>query len=129
VTPFRRITRLRDDFEPPQWDIPGWDWEEDDYAWLSSRSGIHKDGTSIFFIHGGRIRHQAHIPHGNYSVDEFCQMVRERAEALDDADLWVEGTRPPNEDDLLRLQAARDRQRRHDDLEARELRRRRPDLF
>lgn len=30
----------------PEWDVPGWDWDKDDYSWLSSKSGIHKDGTS-----------------------------------------------------------------------------------
>lgn len=127
---------------PPQWDVPGWDWDEGDYSWVSSQSGIHKDGASIFFIHGGRIRHQAHIPYGWHTLDEFFALVRERAEGLDDprvvwcedtgggdAGLWVEGTRPPNEDDLARLQHARDLQKRKDESAARDLRRRRPDLF
>lgn len=126
----------------PQWDVPGWDWAPYDYAWLSSKSGIHQDGTSIFFIHGGSIRHQAHIPFGSYSVDEFCALLRDRAEGLDDPsvrwiadtgggdpDLWVEGTRAPNETDLARLQAARDRQRRIDEHEIRRLRRIYPNNF
>lgn len=127
---------------PPQWDVPGWDWDDNDFSWLSSRSGIHKDGTSIFFIHGGRIRHQARVPYGNYSVEEFCRLLQQRAEGLDDpivrwmADtgggdpgFWVEGTRAPNEEDLERLQHARDLQRRRDEIDARQLRKRRPDLF
>lgn len=127
---------------PPQWDVPGWDWEPDDFSWLSSRSGIHKDGASIFFIHGGRIRHQAHIPDGSYPIEEFVALVTARAEGLDNprvewcedtgggsAALWVEGTRPPNDEDRARLQAARDRQRRDDEYAARELKKRRPELF
>lgn len=133
---------LRDDFEPPEWDVPGWNWEPSDYTWLSSHSGIYKDGTSIFFIHGGRIRHQAHIPHGRYDVEEFCQLLRDRAADLDEsyvvwsgdtgdesADFWIEGTRAPNTEDFLRLQSARDRQKRDDEIAAAGLRQRRPDLF
>lgn len=127
---------------PPQWNVPGWDWDEGDYSWLSSQSGIYKDGVSIFFIHGGRIRHQAHIPYGSYTVDEFCKMLRDRAAGLDDvrvewmADtgggdlgLWVNGTRPPNEDDLARLQAARDRQAYEDRSSVHGLRQRHPEWF
>lgn len=128
--------------QDPQWDVPGWDWEPGDYAWLSSASGLYLDGTSIFFIHGGRIRHQAHIPYGSYTVDEFAALLRDRAAGLDaptvqwcedtgggNCGLWVEGTRPPNESDLARLHAARERQAREDEHTARSLRQRRPDLF
>lgn len=127
---------------PPQWDVPGWDWDANDHSWLSSRSGISKDGVSIFFIHGGRIRHQAHLPYGWHTVDEFVAMVQERAEGLEDPrvvwsddtgggdrGLWIEGTRAPNEEDLARLQHARDIQKRRDEMTARDLRGRRPDLF
>lgn len=133
---------MPDEFDAPLWDVPGWDWDRDDNAWLSSNSGIYDGETSIFFIHGGRIRHQAHLPQGWHPVDEFCQMVHDRAEGLDDprvvhlsdtgggdAGLWVEGTRPPNDDDLARLHLARERQRRRDEIDARLLRERRPDLF
>ena len=109
--------------DAPKWNVPGWDWDRGDHAWLSSESGIYKDGTSIFFIHGGRIRHQAHIPYGLYAVEEFCSMIRERAAGLDDPKVcwsedtgggdqgfWVEGTRLPNDEDLARLQVARNDQ-------------------
>jgi hypothetical protein len=115
-----------------RWDVPGWDWEEGDYSWLSSNSGIYKDGVSIFFIHGGRIRHQAHVPTGNYTLEEFVALFEERAAGLDDArlcwtedsgggsaGLWIEGTRAPNADDLARLQEARKRQEREDRINLR----------
>jgi hypothetical protein len=129
-------------FKEPKWDVPGWDWDPADYSWLSSKSGIHKDDTSIFFIRGGRIRHQAHFPHGSHDVEDFIRLVRAKAEGLDDpyvvwtgdtgggeAGLWVEGTRPPNETDLERLRHARAVQERNDERAARALKRRRPDLF
>jgi|SRR3990167_433977 len=109
------------------WDVPGWDWEPADFSWLSSKAGINKDGVWIFFIHGGRIRHQAHLPHGSYTVEEFIDWLHQRAAGLDgvrvnwmadtgggDPDFWLEGTRPPNVEDVARLQSARDRQRRND---------------
>jgi hypothetical protein len=126
----------------PQWNVPGWNWDSGDTSWLSSNSGIYKDGVSVFFIAGGRIRHQADIPEGYHTVDEFFALVQERAVGLDDPrvvwtddtgngdpGLWVEGTREPNEEDLARLQAARDHQRLQDEITARGLRKRRPDLF
>jgi hypothetical protein len=122
------------------WDIPGWDWEPGDNAWL--RSGVYENGTSIFFIHGGKIRHQAHLPYGDYKPDEFASLIAERAKGLEDPivrweedtgggdpGLWVEGVRPPNKEDLARLQSARDRQRRRDRLEIARLRRQYPDNF
>lgn len=137
--PTRTPTQREDDhMTDVQWDVPGWDWDPSDYSWLSSRSGIHKDGVSIFFIHGGRIRHQAHVPHGWHTIEEFEQLIRERANGLDDprvvwcedtgggdADLWVEGTRPPNADDLARLEEARARQAREDEFTLRDIEARR----
>lgn len=127
--------------ELPQWDVPGWDWDKNDYSWLSSHSGLHENDTSIFFIHGGRIRHQAHLPHGYHPLEEFIAMLRERAVGLDepmvfwledtgggDCGLWVDGTRPPNDSDLARLQAARKRQRQDDERALRDIQRRNPDL-
>ena len=115
-----------------QWDVPGWDWAEGDYAWLASESGIYHDGVSIFFIHGGRIRHQASMPQGSYTREELLAWFDEHAEGLEDphlnwthdtgggdCGLWLEGTRPPNKDDLARLEAARERQRRNDEIELR----------
>jgi hypothetical protein len=110
---------------------PGWDWPEDDFSWLTSKSGLTRnepDGgvTSIFFIHGGRIREQAHIPEGRHGLDTFIEALRSRATGLDDpcivisysedgTSLWLEGTRMPREDDIHRLEAARERQRKEDD--------------
>lgn len=124
------------------WDVPGWDWADRDYSWLSSKSGIYKDGVSVFFIHGGRVRHQGHIPHGSYGIDEFVAKIRSLAEGLDDpyvewcsdtgggdSDLWVEGTRAPNIDDAARLQAARERQERDDHLTLQGIRARNPALL
>ena len=113
----------------------GWDWPDGEYSWLSSRSGLtreERDGgyTSIFFIHGGRIREQAHIPRGRHGIDSFVALVKRRTEGLEDAyvvwsrdtgdgdaDLWVEGTRLPTEDDMRRLVAAQDEQKRSDEKE------------
>lgn len=120
------------------WDIPGWDWEPGDYSWLSSRSGLYHDGVSIFFIHGGRIRHQANLPDGTYSREEFLAWFDKHAEGLDDprivwmddsgdgnAGVWLEGTRPPNESDLARLRAAREHQRLEDEINLRAIMQRR----
>jgi hypothetical protein len=111
---------------------PGWDWPEDDFSWLSSRSGLSRkesDGgyTSVFFIHGGRIREQAHIPHGNFAPDKFLELITKRVAGLDkasvnwssdtgggDCGFWVEGTRLPTEDDLHRLMSAREQQLKDD---------------
>ena len=110
------------------WEIPGWDWRPGDYAWLSSESGIYENGTSIFFIHGGRVRHQAHMPHGTYTREELLAWFDQAAEGLDQPylywcddtgggypGLWLEGTRPPKAEDITRLQAARERQERNDE--------------
>lgn len=129
------------EFSEPRPDIPGWDWDANDYSWLASESGLHVDGVSIFFIHGGRVRHQAHIPSGTYGIEEFCALVRERAKGLDDPivcwsdtgdgdlDLWVEGTRLPNKDDLERLESARSHEIYRDRLDAQHLKRRHPEWF
>lgn len=131
---------MNEHFEPPQWDVPGWDWDQNDFSWLDA--GVYHDGVSIFFIHGGRIRHQGHISYGYHSIEDFIATVRRLADGLDnprvcwvedtgggDPGLWVEGTRPPREDDLERLHAARDNRSRKDESQLRDLRRRRPDLF
>ena len=122
---------------------PGWDWPVDDLSWVASKSGLRRkepDGgeTSVFFIHGGRIREQAHIPYGFHDMEVFITLVRKCARGLDNptvcwvADcgsgepaLWIEGTRIPREDDLLRLEAARKRQREEDDRTMKEIEKRR----
>lgn len=133
---------MSNDLPEVGWDIPGWDWDQNDYSWLSSQSGIHKDGASIFFIHGGRIRHQAHVPEGNYTLEEFTTFFNEKTKDLDDAylcwtndtgggiaGLWVEGTRVPNEEDLERLKSAREHQERKDRMDAGLLKQRHPEWF
>lgn len=126
--------------EDPEWEVPGWDWHPNDSSWLDA--GARLDGVSVFFIHGGRIRHQAHITCGRYTVDEFVALLRKHAEGLDnpvvrwsedtgggEAGLWVEGTRAPGREDLARLKAARRRQLQNDEMEAKALRRRHPEWF
>lgn len=123
-----------------KWDVPGWDWADGDYAWLDA--GVRVDDTSIFFIHGGRIRHQAHVPFGTYSLEQFTALLYERAEGLDnphvtwssdtgdgDYGFWVEGTRPPHEDDLARLQKARERREHQDRVQYMTLRKAHPEWF
>lgn len=69
-------------------------------------------------------------------------MLRERAEGLDnplviwlddtgggDSGLWVEGTRPPNEEDIVRLRSAREHALREDERSLRELKQRHPEWF
>ena len=127
-------------FGKPKWDVPGWDWDEEDNAWLEA--GVGDGTTSIFFIHGGRIRHQAHIPEGHYTVEQFTELVHGYAEGLDnphivwltdtgggDCGLWVEGTRAPNVADLERLQKARERIARSDRLTLKSLRKKYPERF
>lgn len=119
---------------------PGWDWPQDEYAWLSSESGLWREdadgsGTSIFFIHGGRIREQAYLPYGSHDPDKFCELIKQRTKGLDsptvnwlsdtgggDPGLWVEGTRLPNEDDMRRLLAAWEKQKRDDERALRAIR-------
>jgi hypothetical protein len=132
------------EFKPPQWDVPGWDWGDGDYAWLNSESGLYdpETQTSVFFIHGGRIRHQSHIPHGLYTLAEFQALWKQRAGRLDDprlvwsedtgdgdAGLWIEGTRAPDESDLARLQAARARALHADRIGYMSIRKRHPEWF
>ncbi len=41
------------------WDVKDWDWDKHDFSWLSSQLSLPDSG---FFIHGGRVRHQRHVP-------------------------------------------------------------------
>src|ERR1039458_3009473 len=120
----------------PRWDLPGWDWADGDYTWLSSQSGVYHDGVYIYFIHGGLIKHEVHVPEGSYAPDEFATFVAQQTAGLDHvrinymsgggddpASLWVTGVRPPNESDLVRLQNARDTQERKDQSEIKRMRR------
>lgn len=106
------------------WDIDGWDWADQDYSWLSSQTHLPDDG---FFIHGGYIRHQRHIPYRDYTVDNFLALIKEFAEGLEnvqvvvsedtgsgDHGFWVEGVRPPNQTDVEALIEVR-RRRDHED--------------
>lgn len=119
-----------------------WDWPDGDHAWLSSQSGIHRvepDGSlvAIFFIHGGRIRHQAHLPFRRYTLAEFLDKVRALADGLDDphviwsndsgdgdTSLWIEGTRLPNESDVARLNAAKEAQDQMDRINLQQIKKR-----
>jgi len=126
----------------PRPDIPGWDWDERDFSWLSDKSGIRKNNVSIFFIHGGRIRHQGDIPYGNYPIEAFIDLLRKLSEGLDnplvmwvsdtgggDPGFWVEGTRYPNNEDLERLRYARKRQEQKDRSDLASIKRRYPEWF
>ncbi len=106
-------------------------WDEDDYSWLASKSGwhgtLHGCRTSVFFIHGKRIREQRHIPTGYYDVASLPALLAKWSEGLPnarlswcqdtgdgDASLWIEGVRDPDSDDVRRLEECRERQRRDD---------------
>lgn len=101
-------------------------WDVDDYSWVSSRSGWHGElhgcQTSVFFIHGKKIREQRHTPEGRWGLDEMLQLLIEWSRGLPDpvfiwdrdtgsgdAGFWIEGVREPNDEDIARLQECRDR--------------------
>ncbi len=101
-------------------------WNEHDTAWLGSESGWYGDvdgcHTSIFFIHGKKIREQRSIPEQYGSVDEFIAKLRRWSIGLDNAHFiythdvgdgspgtWIEGTREPHAEDTKRLVEARAR--------------------
>ncbi len=102
-------------------------WPRDDYSWLSSRSGWSGDingcPSSVFFIHGRKIREQRHIPEGSWSIAELAERLPMWANGLPDArlfwtsdtgggdaGLWIEGVREPTAIDWKRLDEARARQ-------------------
>ena len=102
------------------WDIEGWDWANNDPTWLASHTSLANGG---FFIHGGKVRHQKHIPNGSYGVAEFISILRDMAEGLEnptvrwssdtgagDIGLWLEGERAPTKDDALWLAKAKQRE-------------------
>ena len=87
------------------WDTPGWDWDNDDYSWLRPADSVEDSG---WFIHGGMIRHQRHIPVGEYSLEAFMELVTKLGTGLTrpmvllmsdtgsgDPGFWVEGVRTP----------------------------------
>jgi hypothetical protein len=101
-------------------------WDKNDYSWLSSNSGWHGDingcQSSVFFIHGKKIREQRHIPTGYFPVDEIPALFAKWSQGLPGArltyshdtgggdwGLWIEGERDPNGEDWARLEAARER--------------------
>ena len=121
------------------WDIDGWDWDDDDYSWLASQLSLLDDG---FFIHGGYIRHQKHIDHGDYSLEEFISKVRQLAVGLarpmvrwmddtggGDEGLWVEGIRSPIQQDVEALAKVRRRKDSEDKSALAAIRRRHPEWF
>ena len=106
-------------------------WDKDDYSWLSSNSGWDGDingcSSSVFFIHGRKIREQRHLPEGNWPVEQMFELVRRWSDGLPgarlvmtndtgggDAGFWIEGEREPNADDLSRLEECRERQSKED---------------
>jgi len=106
------------------WDIDGWDWADHDYSWLSTHTMLP---NSSFFIHGGYIRHQHHLPWGDYSIESFCDLIKRLGEGLEQATVslcedtgggdpgfWVEGIRPPTIDDVEALEQTRKRRDRDD---------------
>ena len=99
-------------------------WDADDYSWLSSNSGwrgtIHGCHTSIFFIHGKKIREQRHIPAGHWDIERATELLREWSRGLPnqiliwshdtgdgDSDLWIDGIREPTAEDWQRLEECR----------------------
>ena len=104
-------------------------WGMDDNAWLDAGWGgvINGCSSSVFFIHGKRIREQRHIPEGNWPITEMLELVNHWAEGLPgsrlvmcadtgagDPGFWIEGERDPNAEDLKRLEECRARRDRDD---------------
>ena len=106
-------------------------WDKDDYSWLASNSGWYGDingcSSSVFFIHGKKIREQRHLPTGNWPISKIIELVAKWSEGLPngrlvicedtgdgDPGLWIEGERDPNDADLVRLQECRDRKKKED---------------
>ena len=119
------------------WDIDGWDWGEHDFSWLSSQTQLPDEA---FFIHGGHVRHQRHIPWGEYSVQDFIALVQRMGEGIENATVilsqdtgggdpgfWVEGTRPPQIEDVEALIQTRKRRDRQDDHDYKAILKRHPD--
>ena len=103
-------------------------WDANDHSWLSSNSGWHGDingcQSSVFFIHGKKIREQRQIPYGSFSVAELPGLFSRWSDGLPNArvefhedtgggdmGIWIEGVREPNDEDLGRLEEARARMR------------------
>lgn len=106
-------------------------WDAGDYSWLASNSGWHGElhgcQTSIFFIHGRKIREQRHVPSGDWPLSQLPELLARWSTGLPnprlawyadtgdgDVGLWIEGEREPNEADNARLQEYRERQERED---------------
>ncbi len=121
-------------------------WDRNDYSWLSSRSGWHGDvngcPSSVFFIHGKKIREQRHIPYGEYPVASFPALLEHWAAGLPnarffwcedtgdgDSGLWIEGEREPNAADQDRLEQARTRERANAVRDYRSITEKFPDLL
>ncbi len=119
------------------WDTEGWDWSEGDYSWLSSEMHTPDGG---FFIHGGRVRHQKHVPYGWHEIEDFVVLLRSLAKGLEnpqlvwlddtgggESGLWVEGTRPPNQADVEALGAVQKRKEAKDRRTFESIAKRHPD--
>ena len=106
-------------------------WDKGDYSWLASNSGWHGEingcQSSVFFIHGKKIREQRNIPEGFWPVSEMVELVRRWSEGLPNArfvmcfdtgggdpGFWIDGVREPNAADWARLEECRTRQEGQD---------------
>lgn len=114
-------------------------WDQADRSWVScSWHGIqHGCESSVFFIHGRKIREQRTIPPGELSVSEFATLLVEWSKGLpnprvvvcfdSDGDgqkgFWIEGEREPNEEDAARLEQCRAMQEKNDRRELERLKR------
>ena len=113
-------------------------WDKGDYSWLASNSGwygnINGCPSSVFFIHGKKIREQRHLPFGNWPISEMPALIALWAKGLPNGRLvicedtgdgeqgfWIEGEREPNDTDNARLQECRERQDKRDQQEYKRL--------
>lgn len=120
-------------------------WDEHDYSWVSSESGWHGDingcPSSVFFIHGKKIREQRQVPYGRFLLNDLpklfecwgmglpnARLVWTEDTGGGDCGLWIEGERDPTVDDLKRLEETRKRAREKAIRDLRHIHRQYPDL-
>ncbi len=113
-------------------------WDRGDYSWLSSNSGwwgdINGCQSSVFFIHGKKIREQRHLPEGEWPIATIGAQFAAWAEGLPGARLvhhsdtgagepgwWIEGEREPTDEDLKRLEEVRERMEKKERRELKHL--------
>ena len=120
-------------------------WPANDFSWLSSNSGWHGNingcHSSVFFIHGKKIREQRDVPEGTYDINALLNLLVRWSQGLPnprlvhthdtgdgDWGLWIEGEREPNDEDWKRLEQARHSARQKAERDLADIRRRFPDL-